>query len=440
MAPMLGYYFNLALRSFRRNKVLTALMVLAIALGIGAAMTTLTVYHVLSGDPLPGKSQNLYYPQIDPQTREEYRPGGDPPGQLTRLDAETLLKAKRADRQALMTGGGVAVQPQRAGLLPFAADSRYTSADFFPMFDVPFLYGSGWDAAADEAHARDAVISSSLNEKVFGGGNSVGKTLRLDGTDFRVVGVLAKWRPVPKFYDLNMSRHGYGEAEQVFLPFTTSRDLKLGRSGSMDCFDETSEGMSATDVGAPCTWIQFWVQLDTPQKARDYKAFLENYSDQQRAAGRFQRPNNVQLRDLMGFLRHEKVVPDDVNLQMWLAFGFLLVCLVNTVGLLLAKFMRRSAEIGVRRALGASRSAIFMQCLIEAVSVGLVGGVLGLGLAFLGLWAVRQQPVEHATLAHLDPVMLLTTFALAIVASLFAGALPAWRACQVTPAIQLKTQ
>ncbi|GAB3097275.1 ABC transporter permease [Lysobacter terrae] len=437
---MIGYYFNLALRSFRRNKVLTALMVLAIALGIGASMTTLTVYHVLSGDPLPGKSQTLFYPQIDPETKEGYHPGEDPPNQLTRLDAENLLKAKRADRQALMTGGGVAVQPQRADLLPFSADARYTSADFFPMFDVPFLYGSGWNEAADEAHARDAVISKALNEKVFGGGNSVGKTLRLDGNDFRVVGVLDSWRPVPKFYDLNTSRHGYGEAEQVYLPFTTSRDLDLGRNGNMNCFDNRADGVSPTDVGAPCVWIQFWVQLNTPQKAQEYQAFLENYSDQQRAAGRFQRPNNVRLLDLMGLLRHYKVVPDDVNLQMWLAFGFLLVCLLNTVGLLLAKFMRRSAEIGVRRALGASRAAIFAQCLIEAVSVGLVGGVLGLGLAVLGLWAVRQQPVEHASLAHLDPTMLATTFVLALVASVFAGALPAWRACQVTPAIQLKTQ
>lgn len=436
---MIGYYFNLALRSFRRNKVLTALMVLAIALGIGAAMTTLTVYHVLSGDPLPGKSGTLFYPQIDPRTRDEYRPGDDPPNQLTRLDAEALLKAKRGDRQALMTGGAVAVQPQRAGLAPFSADSRYTSADFFAMFDVPFLHGSGWNAAADEAHARDVVIAKALNEKLFGGGNSVGKTLRLDGNDFRVVGVLDTWRPVPKFYDLNASR-GYGESEQVFLPFSTSRDLELQRSGNMNCYDDRVDGLSPTDVGAPCVWMQFWVQLDTPQKVKDYRAFLENYSDQQRAGGRFERPNNVQLRDLMDFLRYEEVVPDDVNLQMWLAFGFLLVCLLNTVGLLLAKFMRRSSEIGVRRALGASRRAIFAQCLVEAVSVGLVGGVLGLAFAFLGLWAVRQQPVEHAALAHLDPAMLLTTFVLALVASLLAGALPAWRACQVTPAIQLKTQ
>ena len=55
---MFAYYFDLALRSFRRNKVLTALMVLAIALGIGASMTTLTVFHVLSGDPMPEKSEH----------------------------------------------------------------------------------------------------------------------------------------------------------------------------------------------------------------------------------------------------------------------------------------------------------------------------------------------------------------------------------------------
>ena len=57
---MLGYYLDLALRSFGRSKVLTALMVLAIALGIGASMTTLTVFHVLSGDPIPQRSAQLF--------------------------------------------------------------------------------------------------------------------------------------------------------------------------------------------------------------------------------------------------------------------------------------------------------------------------------------------------------------------------------------------
>jgi putative ABC transport system permease protein len=127
-------------------------------------------------------------------------------------------------------------------------------------------------------------------------------------------------------------------------------------------------------------------------------------------------------------------------MQLWLGMGFLLVCLVNTVGLLLAKFLRRGSEIGVRRALGASRGAIFSQCLVEAGAIGVAGGVLGLGLSLLGLWAVRLQPASYAELAHLDLGMLALTFVLAVVASVLAGLLPAWRAMQVTPAIQLKSQ
>ena len=109
---MFAYYFDLALRSFRRNKALTALMVLAIALGIGASMTTLTIFHVLSGDPIPQKSDKLFYPQLDPATMDGFTAGEEPEWQMTRYDAEELLRQKRGDRQAVMTGGGVAVESQ----------------------------------------------------------------------------------------------------------------------------------------------------------------------------------------------------------------------------------------------------------------------------------------------------------------------------------------
>jgi putative ABC transport system permease protein len=182
------------------------------------------------------------------------------------------------------------------------------------------------------------------------------------------------------------------------------------------------------------------VELDTPAAAAAYRDYLVSYSEQQRAAGRFERPTSVRLRNVMEWLEFKRVVPSDVRLQTWLAFGFLVVCLVNTVGLLLAKFLRRSGEIGVRRALGASRREILTQFLVEAGVVGLTGGLLGLGLALAGLWAVRQQPASYADLAHLDPLMLASTFALALLAGLLAGVLPAWHACRISPAIQLKTQ
>ena len=435
---MFTYYLDLAVRSFRRNKVLTALMVLAIALGIGAAMTTLTVFHVLSGDPLPGKSHTLFYPQLDPRSMNGYTPGDEPESQMTRFDAEALLREARGDRQAFMTGGGVAIEPQKAGLDPFNIESRYTTADFFPMFEVPLAFGRSWTAEDDAGRSRVVVIGQELNERLFGGADSTGRELRIDQTAFRIIGVMDAWRPTPRFYDLTNDR--FGGVEQVFLPFSTSRELELGTSGNMNCWDDVDDPEGERGVNAPCSWLQYWVELDTPEKVDDYRAYLSNYSDQQRAAGRYERPSNVRLYDVMGWLDNQNVVPSDVRMQVWLAFGFLLVCLVNTVGLLLAKFLRRSSEIGVRRALGASRGSIFAQCLVEAGTVGLAGGVLGLGLALLGLWAVRQQPASYAELARLDPAMLLTTFALAIVASLLAGLLPAWRACQVTPAIQLKSQ
>ena len=432
---MFGYYLNLAVRSFKRNKALTALMVLAIALGIGACMTTLTVFRVLSGNPIPQKSEQLYYVQVDPRTLRGMTPGEEPERQLTRFDAEALLREKRGVRQAMMSGGAASVSPERADLSPFFVEARYTSADFFAMFAAPFLHGNGWAHTDDDASARVVVISKSLNDRVFGGANSVGKTLQLGSDGFRIIGILDDWRPSPKFYDLTNDR--YGEPEDVFLPFSTSRVLEMPRSGNMNCWASTGDD---TALNAPCAWIQYWVELEDAGKAADYKAYLDNYSAQQKTAGRFERAPNTRLRNVMEWMDFNQVVPSDVVMQLWLGLGFLLVCLLNTVGLLLAKFLRRSGEIGVRRALGASRMEIFKQCLVEAGMIGLAGGILGLGLSLLGLWGVRQQPSSYAELAHLDPTMLLTTFALAIIASLLAGLLPAWRAMQITPAVQLKAQ
>ena len=62
---MFIYYLKLALRSLKRNVVLTVLMVTAIGVGIGASMTTVTIFRAMDGDPIPGKSGQLFAPQID---------------------------------------------------------------------------------------------------------------------------------------------------------------------------------------------------------------------------------------------------------------------------------------------------------------------------------------------------------------------------------------
>ncbi len=432
---MFAYYLDMALRSLKRNKILTTLMVVAIAMGIGASMTTLTVLHALSGDPLPGKSGKVFRVQVDPQDMQGYRSGVRPPDQVTWIDGMNLLQAKRAKRQALMTGGGVSVYPEQVAVDPFLEGARFTSAGFFPMFDVPFLYGHPWRPDADQTHARVVVISRQLNDRLFGGQDSTGKVLNINDHDLRIVGVMKEWRPSPHFYDLSSGAYDAGAG--VFLPLSTSRDLKLGHSGTTSCWGNGASSEEELET-ASCTWLQFWVELDTPAKAAAYTHFLTRYSQQQKTLGRFQRPPNVRLSDVMQWLDIHHVLPEAALMQAWLAFGFLLVCLVNTIGLLLAKFLHRSGALGVRRAMGASQRSVFAQLLVEAGMVGVLGGACGLLLAWVGLWVVRRQPTDYAALAHMDSSMLLTTIVVAIAASLMAGALPAWRACHIAPARQLK--
>src|SRR5690606_33291183 len=200
-----------------------------------------------------------------------------PSRQMTRFDSEALLKQKRGLRQVLTSGGNVVITPDRPGTSPNLVDARYASSDFFAMFDVPLRHGRGWTAAEDEAKARVAVISKELNDKEFAGADSTGRTLRIDGNDFRIVGVLDAWRLVPRFYDLY--NDNYGPTEDVFLPFSTSRELEMGTQGSTDCWGDTGGDTHAAN--APCTWVQYWVELESASQADEYRNYLVNYSSQQ---------------------------------------------------------------------------------------------------------------------------------------------------------------
>jgi putative ABC transport system permease protein len=433
---MFGYYLNLALRSFRRNRVLTALMVLALGLGIGASITTLTVLKLLSGDPLPQKSERLFTPELDPLPADGYVPGETRPpwGDLMPYaDAMNLMRARRGKRQAVMALSQAKLMPGRAGERPFYSDAVMTTADFFGMFDAPFAYGGGWSEQDGEDRARVAVLAGFVNDKLFGGADSVGRTLRINDHDYRIVGVLKPWTPQPRFYAVDLGGRSYGDGDGVFLPLQSARADKMDPQ-NVSCWRTADIRNLET---SPCVFVSLWVELAQASDAAGYRSFLDNYVRQQIALGRFHRPD-TDLPGLMPFLAQEHVVPDDVKLQAGLAFGFLLICVVNTVGLLLAKCLRRSREIGVRRALGATRRAVFAQFLVEASIIGMAGGVLGLVLAELGLWGVRHQPAQYAGLARLDLAMFAFTFLVALVASLIAGLLPAWRACMVAPAPQLK--
>ncbi len=138
-------------------------------------------------------------------------------------------------------------------------------------------------------------------------------------------------------------------------------------------------------------------------------------------------------------------MPDEVRVNSLLAFGFLAVCLVNAVGLMLARFTSRASEFAIRRALGASRTDIFLQCLTETGLVGLLGGILVRLPTALGLAGNRASLGSEIAdvagrLTHMDPVVMAITVGLAVGATLCSGLYPTWRATRIQPAFQLKAQ
>jgi putative ABC transport system permease protein len=440
---MLSYYLRLALKSLRRTPALTALMIGAIALGIAACIVTLTVYHAMSGNPIWWKNNVLYAVTMD--SRPPQQPGNSPgtlPDQLSYGDATYLYGSDIPRHKALMVtvAGWVSGVAGQTG--PALINVRATSADFFRMFDVPFEYGGSWDAAADRGPEPVIVLSRRENDKLFGGADSVGRTILFNQHPFRIVGVLDAWNPQPRFYDMTV--YTFSDSEAAYIPFGIDQQLQMWPNGHMSCWDSTPLNTFEQLTGSTCTWILLWVQLPSAASRERFQAFMDAYWAAQRKMGRFQRPPDNRLWRVSGWLAQHHVVTDNSRLLLRLAFAFLAVCLINTIGIELTKFLRAAPLTGIRRALGATRRHIFQQHLVETALIALGGSALGLALSWVELDAVHAlyagSQDAYGRLAHFDPLGVLWALGLAALATIVAGLYPAWRIGREPPVLYLKSQ
>jgi len=439
---MLRYYFKLGLLSIRGNPALSALMVAAIAIGIGACMTIVTVRHVMADNPVEHKNDQLFHVQLDNwNPNDPYEEPNEPPEQVTYLDSTTLLEAGRAHRQVISFKSDRVVQPEGDEARPFQELIRATSADFFAMFDVPFLYGSGWDAAVDRGEERVVVLSKTMNERLYGGEDSTGRMLMMNNEPFRVLGVLDDWHPVPTFYDLN--NNPFNGPEEIYAPFSTAVAGEWGSSGNNSCWKSIEETGYEGYLASECIWIQMWVELLTDSERETYAQFLDDYVMEQKQLGRFPRDLNNRLSTPEEWMINREVVDDTVSVLLALAVLFLVVCLLNTIGLLLAKVIRRRNDISLRRALGASKAELFKQYVVEAGMIGVAGGLAGVGMTWLGLRGIENVFADYDFIEYLvtmDWEMIGLAVVLAIVSALGAALYPTWRACSVSPATTLRIQ
>jgi len=442
---MLAYNLRLAWKSLRRNPILSVLIVGGIALGVAISTAFITVYHVFSRDPIPHRSGVLYYVQMDnwdPAAPAHPHDSGVPP-QITYRDLRGIMRSRIPVRQGGNFVTDLYVYPEDSRARPSQERVRMVFSDFFPMFDVPFQYGSGWDKAADAGPQPVVVISSALNQRLFGGTDSVGETVRIDRRAFRVVGVLAPWRPNLRVYD--PTGDVFGEPESVFLPFNWIEPMEIRSSGNQDNWKSLDGNPTYVERlhAGETDFIQMWVELPDEASRQAYKSFLDAYTADQRKIGRFLRPLDNRVTPMRSLVREWRLVPPQTKAIAAISVLFLIVSALNLVGLFLGKFLARAPAVGVRRALGASRRSIFLQHLVECELVGLVGGAIGLLLS-LGVLAFFNQVFRRFAQSddffHLDLTMVLAAALLSLVAGAIAGIYPAWRICSIPPARHLRNQ
>lgn len=438
---MLLYNAKIALKSLRRTPVLTTLLIVAIALGICVSTTFIALRYVFEKDPLQdGKSDTLFYVRLDNWDPQRAYVAEDPtslPSQVTYRDARALMRSPIPTRQTASYQTELFVFPDPKVARPYSQRIRVVFSDFFSMFEPPFQYGGPWDKAADAKPEAVIVLDQATNQKLFKGANSVGRTVRLGERSYKVVGVLAKWRPSVKFYDLTQSP--MSPLEGIFMPFNFTEPLELTPAGNSDgwksCCDDYAGYLISDTV-----WLQLWVQLPTPEKQAAYREFVDAYVRDQKRLGRFPRPLHNEVTAMPDLLEEFEAVPPAVKSMSVVSMLFLIVCSLNLVGLLLGKFLARVPEVSVRRALGASKAQVFWQHVVECEMVGFFGGAIGLALSWGVLRLIGKFIPNGADVVRLDVEMIAVSVFLSLIAGLMAGIYPSWRVCSVAPAMQLKLQ
>lgn len=409
-----------AARSYARSPGLTAVVVLSLALGIGANTALFTITNAMLLRMLPvERPEQLYTLQLgenDTATNpiwEDFR------------DHQDIFSSLFAwSTESFDTGQGGEINPVRGA---------YASGAMFHVLGLRPALGHAFDEAVDRpgsgSDAAIALLSYDYWQRGYGGDAAVlGQTLRLDGKPFRIVGVAQAG-----FTGLEV-----GERVDVLVPLASEPYLRGQESMMKHGAFWWLAVAGRLKEGVPLALAQARVQAlgaGVMERTHDpgwKPEVLKGYLGRQFSLVSIARGLNYSGRKL----RTPVFILNAVVILV------LLIACANVANLLLARSAARRREISVRFALGASKARIARQMLTESVLLAFAGGGLGLAIAppvarlLLGAAATRQE--ELFLDLHPDPAVLAFTTCVALLCGLLFGAAPAWRSARAEPQAGLR--
>ena len=428
---MLSYYLKLSWHNVKRAPVLFALVTLTLAIGVGLLCANLALVNTMASDPIPHKSDKVFH--VSMNTWPEDDPYEQPFHLIRYRDGRHITESDIPTHSAVFYETSAYTRAVESSSLERVRSTiRATTPGFFALANSPFAYGSSFDKDT----GFQVVIGHDLNVKLFQGQDSVGKSIELSGESFQIVGVLKPWFLRPLFYHASESR-AFNETDDVFMPLETAIDMNLGVSGRSSASERVAGVSESRDKQS--FYLHAWVQLDTAQQQQAFQTYLDQYGQSLKDNG--EHPNDVinHLDDVNAWLAIQDVVDDKVLAFTLATALFLCVCIFNASSLLLSRFHAAKFEVGLRRAIGASKRQMFVQGLVESVALGFVAGLGAMLLSWLFLKVSVSFLPHLANIAILEPSLLFLGMGLALLTSVASSVYPLIRANRYTISAELKS-
>ena len=333
---------RVAFRQIGRHRGFSTIVIITLALGIGATTTFFSLLNGFVFRPLPYRQPErlvAVHGVEQSANRGEFRLAYGTFGELTRTTAVLESPVAYDTRQY---NAGVAANAERI-------DGAAISGDVFSALDVPLATGRPFSAAEHRAGAPVAIVSHALWTRHYASDPAIlGQTLTLDGTSHVIVGVAARHFNFP------------GDT-QVWVPLTGAADTLLVRRVSVAA--RLRDGVSIEQASAAL------------------ESAAAHLGPEHRGSNSDWRPAIVSLREAVLTDKHRNAV----GALLAAAALVLVVACANLAGLLVAHVAGRRHEMAIRSAVGARRSRIVRLLLTESLVLAAIGGALGLLVAQWGI-------------------------------------------------------
>jgi putative ABC transport system permease protein len=396
---------RIAVRALRVNLLRSALTMLGIVIGVGAVITMVAVgsgAQARVAEQIQSLGSNMIIVLSGSAISGGVRMGSGSQLTITEDDAWAIQREIRTVAAAAPTSRGGAQVVY--GNLNWATSIQGVTSEFFTAREWDVSDGRLFSQDEVEGAAKVALIGQTVAGNLFGDGDPLGQIIRIKNVPFGVIGVLQR---------KGQTTFGQDQDDTVLIPLSTAKKKVLGSSQA----NARAVGSIAVKVG------DARAMPDAEQEIRGLlrqRHHLQSFQD-----------DDFWIRNLTEVLQSQEA---SSKVLTWLLAAIasvsLLVGGIGIMNIMLVSVTERTREIGLRMAVGARGRDILVQFLVEAVTLSLIGGVLGIALGLGGSYAIAYF-AQWRTLVSLEAVGVAFVFSAAV--GVFFGFYPARQASRLNP-------